>query len=87
MSTMPPTQVGDQVRFICYGGPVRQWMVDQTGTVTGFNSSNHPIIMLHTTSTSVAHTGSDQVVVVDREGCGRLINSEGVLLRQRKENR
>ena len=70
-STMLPTEVGERVRFIAYGGAVRQYHVDHVGTVVSFNRNGHPVVMLDVPP--MANSAAD--CVVDRYDCARVIDT------------
>ena len=46
-TTIPPTEIGQKVRFRAYGGNVRQWMLEATvGVVTRFTHTGNPVVRI-----------------------------------------
>lgn len=76
-STMLPTEVGERVRVIAYGGDVRQYHVDHLGTVVAFNRNGHPVLTLDRPPTQ----NPAKTTITDRYDCARVIDDAGSLIR------
>ena len=71
----PPTGVGQRVRQYGYGGEVAQWM--EEGTVTGFNRSGFPKVLVDDPPGRLPTA----TTVTDRYGCFRQVGADGRWLR------
>lgn len=78
--TYTPSKVGDRVRFVGYGGDVRSYHVDLTGTVVRFNRNGYPVVKLDEPPTH----NPQKVEVTDRFNCGRVIDPHNRLARPRR---
>jgi hypothetical protein len=75
--TVPPTEVGQRVRLIGYGGNVRLWMAGKNGTVSRFTRAGNPVIVFDEPSSD----GPLVTEVTDTYGCAARINDDDTIMR------
>jgi len=76
----PPTEVGQRIRLISWGGAIQLGWVGCEGTVVRFNRNGKAVIELH-----VPNEQPRFREVTDRHGSAALINADGTLVRITKE--
>ena len=77
-TTIAPTEPGQRVRFLAYGGNVREWMTGMEGTVARFTRRGNPVIRFDTPSSF----NPKITEVTDTYGCAQRITDDGHLLRR-----
>lgn len=81
--SVKPTEPGQSVRLIGYGGNVAAWHADLalTGTVVRFTRAGNPVVRFAGGQVA-SHTGKDAIEVTDTLGCARVVDpATGRLLR------
>lgn len=81
-TTLVPTEAGELVRFVGYGGPVRAYMAEPgwAGKVVRFTRAGNPVIEICGPAV-LAELGVPSVEVTDTFGCARVIDEAGKLVR------
>lgn len=92
-----PTEVGDRVRALGYGGVVRLWMVGLEGTVQSFSRKGNPLVLLdHQLRRGdtvpdmyllSGHVLYRKPLVSDTYGCFAKLDDDGAIMREEVEVR
>lgn len=82
--TVAPTEVGQKVRLIGWGGNIRCWHLEcGPGEVVRFTNRGNPVVRL-TGGTVLAMVGKQSIEVTDTLGSAGVLDNHGRLLRPTK---
>jgi len=76
-TTLIPTEVGERVRIVGFGGKVNSSDVDRTGVVFRFTKAGNPVIRFDGFDTNNPSRNG----TIDRYDCARVIDTDGKLVR------
>jgi hypothetical protein len=79
-TTIAPTEPGQRVRFLAWGGQVREYMTGMTGSVVRFTRAGNPVVRFDQPS---AHNPTI-VEVTDTYGCAQRVDDNGDLIRRQE---
>lgn len=71
-----PTERGQAIRIIGYGGGIPRWACGAVGVVVRFNRNGHPVVEVPT----LGHRTEDYAELTDRDGAAVLVDLDNKIV-------